>query len=67
MPCCILPKNPKVKVIFDRYENILYTQSFSIICRDFFFVSVGITKRRGSKKLSKKNKKSNTLIREHRV
>ena len=36
MPCCVLPKDPKVNVTFDGYENILYTRSLSIICREFF-------------------------------
>ena len=36
VPCCVLPKDPKVNVTFDGYENILYTRSLSIICRAFF-------------------------------
>ena len=36
VPCCVLPKDPKVNVTFDGYENILYTRSLSTICREFF-------------------------------
>ena len=47
-----LPKDPKVNVIFDRYENILYTQSFSIICREFFLKDAVIRSLRNQSKVS---------------